>query len=751
MRKKEEMSFKCKAKIIKCPYQKEEFRIFNCSPVGKPPQEITLSSYFTFSIKGQLAYLDVGKEYTFELEVISESAQFGTTCKVISVPSLTALDLDSLTPNKSKEILSEITTTSQADNILKVYPDFIKKVMTEGKEGIDVKKIYNVGAYRLNAYIRLLTNKYKYLNMLTKLKDYQVDIIDCKSLYDTYHNDNDILEAFDKTPYRVLINCLHKGFNRADNLLMKVRPELEASEQRCEFIVLDILDRNENDGSSKLAAKTLFDVAKTDYNVPQLLPLLKNVSQESDLIYYNEDTNELSKMNTYSGECLIADFVKEKLRTSKDNVWDIDWTKYTKVGDFQLTDTQALALKNVCESQISIIAGYSGAGKTSSVKGIVALLEDNHKSYTLLSTTGKASRVLAESTGRSASTIHRKCLKGTVDTDFILCDETSMCAIDVMCMLINAITNPDVHIVFVGDPAQLTSVGVGKVFTNMIESKIIPMITLTDIFRYKSDGSLFVATNIRQGKSFLNNTDMVKQNGDVYTVGNNYKFINTTDIFNTAISEYMKLINKGVKPLDILGLSPMNKGELGTRALNNAIQLEINPPKPNEKVLTRKIDNEEITFRTGDCVINTKNDYNAVSEEAYWEMKSDSLLSEQDVADTMVMNGQSGIIRQVLDDGLIIQFDEEMLYFNKGKIYNLLLNSFISVHKSQGSTVKYSIEIISDKHSKMLTRNLLYVGATRNQVSHIEIGDIDTFNKALSIEDNDNRKTWLKDLLVEKD
>ena len=318
-------------------------------------------------------------------------------------------------------------------------------------------------------------------------------------------------------------------------------------------------------------------------------------------------------------------------------------------------------------------------------------------------------------------------------------------------MLINAITNPDTHIVFVGDPAQLTSVGVGKVFTNMIESKIIPMITLTDIFRYKSDGSLFVATNIRQGKSFLNNTDMVKQNGDVYTVGNNYKFINTTDIFNTAISEYMKLINKGVKPLDILGLSPMNKGELGTRALNNAIQLEINPPKPNEKVLTRKIDNEEITFRTGDCVINTKNDYNAVSEEAYWEMKSDSLLSEQDVADTMVMNGQSGIIRQVLDDGLIIQFDEEMLYFNKGKIYNLLLNSFISVHKSQGSTVKYSIEIISDKHSKMLTRNLLYVGATRNQVSHIEIGDIDTFNKALSIEDNDNRKTWLKDLLVEKD
>ena len=56
--------------------------------------------------------------------------------------------------------------------------------------------------------------------MLTKLKDYQIDIIDCKALYDTYHNDDNILKAFNETPYRVLINCLHKGFNRADNLLM---------------------------------------------------------------------------------------------------------------------------------------------------------------------------------------------------------------------------------------------------------------------------------------------------------------------------------------------------------------------------------------------------------------------------------------------------------------------------------------------------------------------------------------------------
>ena len=744
------MSFIQKVKILKQNYCNGDFVILSFSPIGESNPQLRLSDYFTASLKGNINFLSVNKEYTMELEEISNNPKWGSTYKIISIPSLTALDLDTLTLEQSKEILLDCTSSERiADNILSVYPDYIKKVLTEGKDSIDTKPIKGVGSAYHNAYCRILTDKYKYLHILQEYKQYDIDITDCKVLFDSFHDDPTIMKEFDERPYRTLINCLGRSFYKTDRLLMDIREELSDSNERCEFMILDVLDRNEQDGSSKINAQTLFTVASEDYNSPQLLPLLKVVAQESDLIYYKEDTNELAKMSTYNGECLIASFIKEKLYTSKEDAWNIDWKKYTKVNDFQMTETQGLALKNLCEYKISILAGFSGSGKTTSVKGIISLLEDNGKDYTLLSSTGKASRVLSESTGRKSSTIHRRCYSGTIDSDCVVCDEMSMVSIDVMCMLINAMENPKTHVVLVGDFAQASSIGVGKVFTDLIESKVVPTTTLSEIFRYKSDGSLFVATNIRQGKSFLEDKDMVKCENNVYTVGKNYKFIDTEDIFGVAISEYMKLIGKGIKSLDILGLTPMNKGDYGTYKLNSAIQAEVNPPKPNEKVMTRKIDDNEIIFRVGDCVINTKNDYNAVSQEAYNQMKEDSILSEEDVADTMIMNGQCGVIRQIVENGILIQFDEEIIYFSKKKIYNLLLSYFVTIHKSQGSTVEHSIEIISDKHKRMLTRSLLYVGATRNKSTHVEIGDIDTFDEALRINDNDLRKTWLKELLLD--
>lgn len=732
------------AKIIKTNFRQNDYVIFSWCP-SKTYEGLRLSPYFTFSTKGNDCYLQEGKFYDIDIEEIGHNEKFGGTYKIISVPSLTALDLDALTLEQSREILEDITTPQQTTYLLDAYPDFIKRVLT-GQE-IDLKKIYNVKDAKFNCYSRLLCERYKYLHILNQLKQYNVDILDAKKLYSVYSNDETITKMFEEHPYRVLIECLNRSFNNADRLLMDIRPNLENTEERCEAMILDVLRRNANDGSSKLDANVLFQVCKEDYNSPQLLPMLKKVATESELIYFNEEELTLADMSLYNGECLIADYVKTKL--SEDDRWDIDYTKYTNIDGFQLTETQSLALKNVCEHKVSLLIGNSGSGKTSSVKGIVSLLEDNGKTYTLLSTTGKASRVLAESVGRRASTIHRACLSGTIETDCVIVDEMSMLSIDVGCMLINAIANDNIHIVFVGDSAQAVPVGVGKVFTDMIESNIIPTTMLTEIFRYKSNGSLYVATNVRQGKQFFDNHEMVKVNGNEYNICDNYRFIDTDDIFETVVDEYMKLINKGIKPLNILCLSPMNKGDYGTVRINKAIQAEVNPPRPNEKTLTRKVENTEFTFRIKDIIINTKNDYKAISQDAYLLMKEDTMLTEDDVADTMIMNGQIGIVREINDDGLIAQFDEEMIFFSKKKIYNLLLAYSVSIHKSQGSTIDYSIEIVSEKHSHMLTRNLLYVGTTRCRKSHVDIGNIDEFKKALTIEDNNNRNTWLKQLLID--
>ena len=282
----------------------------------------------------------------------------------------------------------------------------------------------------------------------------------------------------------------------------------------------------------------------------------------------------------------------------------------------------------------------------------------------------------------------------------------------------------------------------------MINSGKVPSVTLDEIFRYKSNGSLFVATNVRQGKQFFDDAEMVKHIGNRYKICDNYEFIETNDILNTVKEEYIKLIDKNIKPKNILCLSPMNVGEEGTYIINNEIQAIINLPKPNEKIMTRQINKTNIIFRVGDVVINTKNDYKAMPLESYKEIQnSDNMLTSDDVELTQVFNGQCGVIREVNDNMMVIEFDNELIVFDKPKLQNLLLAYCITIHKSQGSESDYVINIVSEKHTKMLSKNLLYVADTRAKKKVVDIGSVSAFNNALLVDEDEQRNTWLKELL----
>lgn len=743
------MNIIVKAKCIRCTYKNGDYRIFNWSPIYKDTP-LKLSSYFTFSTKGNDSYIDENKEYEIELEEISYDPKWGGTYKILSCPTLTKLDLANMNKAQKLEILMDCTSSSKiANNILEAYPDFIEKVLTEGKESIDTNLIKGVGEAYLNSYVRTINEKYKYYAILQHFKDYKVDISDCKALVAEYLNEDTITQQLQENPYKVNIECLNRSFEYSDKLIMELRPDLKESKERCAYLILSVLKRNEMDGSTRLNGNDLYYYIMNEYNVPELEPYIVEVAKTNDLFYYDEDSKDLSVATTYAGECLVADFVKDRIANSKE--LNIDWKKYTVIDDFQMSEKQAKALELFCKYNFMILAGYSGSGKTTSLKGIIKLMEDNGLTYTLLSPTGKASMRITESVHRPASTIHRKCLKdGEINSDVVIVDETSMVDLPTFVMLLNSIVNENVRIVLVGDNAQLMPVGIGCVFNDLINNGSIPMIMLDEIFRYDTNGGLFVATNVRQGKSFFDNTEMVKQNGNVYSICDNYKFIETENIFDVLVDEYMKLIKKGVKPNDILCLSPFNVGDEGSYKINNAIQLEINAPKPNEHILSRKVDrtNTEIVFRTGDRLLNKKNDYQALPLESYNAIENSyGILTEEDVALTSVFNGQDGIIREVDDKKIIAQFDEELIVFNKSKLNNLLLAYCISVHSSQGSEAKYVLNVVSPNHKRMLNRNLLYVADTRSKIMQIDIGSRATYDSALLIDGNAERSTWLKDLL----
>lgn len=738
------MQLKVKAKVIREIYHNDNFYILALSPM-KIYDDLEITQYGTFTCKGELSMLTVGQKYELVIEPISND-KYGTCYKVVDVPSL---QVDDLNDDDELEILRTITTNSQADYVHKAYPNFIRLILNGEEDKIDIKNIYNVGETRLKVYKRLINEKFRYYYLMKQTKEYKISMSDCKLLLSKYKTIEECVKKINDTPYFILMEILGRTFENIDKMILDIQPDLKVSKQRCEALIIGVLRRNEVDGSTRLYANDLFYYIKEEYDAKELLPMLKDVAVESDLIYYDEKSKDLSIMSTYLAECKIADFVKSKIQNSKK--LDIDYTKYKNIDNFTMSDSQLNALKVFCESNISILAGYSGVGKTAAVKGLVSLMEDNHLTYTLLSPTGKASKVLSESTGRKAYTIHKRCFSGSIDTDVVIVDECGMVSLDVFCMLLFAIQNDNARIVLVGDPAQLSSIGLSKIYDDLIKSNKVPMTMLTKVFRYKSNGSLFVATNIRQGKNFFDD-DFVKHNENTneYTVSDNYKFIQTDEVLETVVNEYKKLLQKGIKKENIMVLSPFNVGLFGTYAINNEIQQMINPILPNDKIQSRTVNKTKIVFKEGDLVINTKNDYEAVKADSYYANKDVEGISESDYETTAIVNGQMGIIREVVDKGLIIQFDEEMVYMNKNKLNHLLLGYAISCHKSQGSTIDYSINIVTNAHKNMLSRGLLYVATTRCRKSHIDIGDESAFQYALSVCDNDLRKTWLLDLMTEE-
>ena len=740
------MSIKVRAKYLKCNFRNGDFCIINFSPIGDYGN-LTLSPYMTFSAKGDLTYLVEGKEYDLEVEEISCDPRFGSCVRVISVPSMTEVDFKNLTEQESFEILMDCTSSEKiAHNILNAYPNFIEKVLTEGQESIDLSLIHGVGTAYLNSYTRTLTERYKYYSMLQNLKEYEVNTTDCKALINIFTDEATVIQALKDKPYMVLISVLNRTFEVADKLIMSIRPELKKSEERCAYLILSVLDQSESEGDTYTDANDLYFYILNEYPIAkELEDLIVPVVQTSELFYYEAETNRIAIATTYNGECMIANLVRQK--TENPHKLNIDWTQYTEVDGFKMTEEQSSLLSNVCEYDIAILSGKAGSGKTSSVKALIKLMEDNCLSYSLLAPTGAAALRLANQTNRKASTIHRKCLKDQeIDSDVIIIDEMSMVGLDVFIMMLNCVTNSKAKFVLCGDMYQLPSISKGCVFSDLIESHRVPTAELTKVFRYDTSGGAFVGENVRQGKNFFD-SDRVKVKENILTISNNYKFIETDEIFNEIIKEYARL-RRIYKEEDIIILSPFNKGDCGTYKINECIENEYNAPKPNELSLSYKRDGVNIVFRTGSRVVNTKNDYKAMPLESWREIcNSNGILTEEDVPLTQLFNGQIGVVREVQEKYLVCQFDEELIVIQKPKLNTLLLARAISTHRSQGGEWKAVINVVSEMHERLLSKQLLYVADTRMREFHCDIGNQKAFTQALLIDTVEARNTWLKDLL----
>ena len=746
-------SITLKARCVKCCFKKDDYRIFSWSPIDHN-ESVKLSLYFTFSTKGNDAYLDENKDYEIEIEEIAYDKRYGGTYKILSVPSMSNFDVSTLTLDQKKEILMDCTTSERiADNILEAYPDFIELILTKGKEAIDVGRVKGMGEVYLSAYARNLLEKYKYLGIIQHFKDYKFDVSDCKKLIEEYLDEEHIAKEIQSNPYKVLISTLGRSFEFADRMIMELREDLKVSEMRCAYLILSVLERNEAmEGDTLLDANALYNYILEEYTqAKDLEPLIVPVVTNNDLFYYNEENKTVSIMATYMAECKIADFIVNKYKNS--TKLDIDYTKYTKIKDGELTEEQQNILKTFCESNITIVNAKGGTGKSATTLALINMLEDNNMTYSLLTPTGRVAKALKILTnGRPASTIHKACLSNPdgIWSDVFVIEEGSMIGIDLMCMLINAIANDNARIIINMDLGQIAPISCGCPMRDIINSGIIPICNLTKVFRYGEGGLYKMATDAYDKKFYIGELDY---NKDRVSVGknNDYTYVKYNGEVQQVVDEYKKFLNRGIKPIDIAVITCWNVTDFGTINLNNEIQKIVNPDVQEGKFIKKTIRKKEILFKVNDIILNCQNTYEILTLSGYNEIKnSGNTLTGEDVETTSVMNGEIGRILDIDDGNIIAQFDEDIIVFDKKLQDNLLLAYSLTSYKLQGSECPYVITLVTPQFEKSLNKNIIYTDMSRTRKEVVEIIDPTTLANAITIDSIQERLTNLERLLKER-
>ncbi len=556
------------------------------------------------------------------------------------------------------------------------------------------------------------------------------------------------LEVLKANPYLLAEEEFGIAFSQADELALSLGVEKE-DPQRLEAGLLFELAHNLNNGHTFLPRRKLLEASSALLNVSgELLePCLEALGNRGDAMceaIAGEDGVYLPAL--YEAECDIARRIEEMCTCELSSPEGLDELIERIQREQQITyaPQQRQAVELAAQRQVMLLTGGPGTGKTTCLRGVLALFDAIGLKTALAAPTGRAAKRLSELCGMEASTIHRLLeisfdphtdrLVFTHDADeplavdAVIVDETSMLDVPLMAALLNALPGA-CRLVLVGDPDQLPSVGPGSLLSDLLRSQILPSVRLTEIFRQAAQSAIVCSAHlVNCGRM----PDLSKNDGDFFFLPrrDSSSTVETiVDLCRRRLPERM-----GIPASQIQVLSPTRRRGTGTKALNQALQAALNPPLKGKG--ERRFG--DWIYRTGDRVMQVRNNYDILWRE---ETGAQSGMG--------IFNGDIGDIRSIEGDTITVDFDGKIVEYSPDMLGELEPAFAITVHKAQGSEYRAVIFAALDGAPMLMSRGVLYTAITRAKELFIAVGDAQTVARMVANDRQTKRYSGLRARLAE--
>jgi exodeoxyribonuclease V alpha subunit len=600
-----------------------------------------------------------------------------------------------------------------------------------------LKEVSGIGIKKIEMIVHAFKDQKEIASIMVFLQDKGVSTGLATKIYKRYGQNS--ITLIKQNPYRIAEDIWGIGFKSADLIAQNMGFQVESVQRITAGILFTITTQTSNGHlyvelealkKETITLLELTDSPEIQATIKQALHALYNADKIKLVSYDAQHFITLSAY--YFTEKSVASKILKLLEHSTNHHFDIQ-KLYTQLrvqqpGEIELNQAQQKGIMSCLQDKVTVITGGPGTGKTTLIKKLLQLLDQEKIEYRLAAPTGRAAKRMTEGTGRYAVTLHRLLEfnpqtmsfthneQNALKLSYLIIDEASMIDIFLAHSLLKALPL-NAHLILIGDIDQLPSVGAGNFLQDLIKSKKITTTRLQYIFRQAHNSLItYNAHRVNQGEFPVYKADNTLQDYEFLKLDAPEQLEQALNsIFTTKLKRY------GIKTQNALVLSPMNRGTAGTQHINHYLQGILNG-SPKEQ-LTRM----GTVLKVDDRVMQIKNNY-----------------------DKHVYNGDMGLIESInhTDQIVEVNYYGTVVTYEFLELDELVLAYAVSIHKSQGSEFDAVIIPIFTQHFTLLQRNLIYTALTRAKKFCMIIGQPRALMIAIKNNKSVQRVTFLTQYLT---